>query len=536
MSLLTVLAGTTGWAWTNDFRSMTPATTAAGNTEFYQGNDLKYTATGGSDLPDTVAGANVITVAANRVWFAKDINGVQFMCSRGYTGVQAASATASSAAGTLTILRATTYKTVGTAIDPQNHCAYFAIANSVRGCDVDGNAGSDDSCLYMIQGLNGNFGVWLDYAGRIKVTSTGTNGSGGGTSSLYVHAGINQLMVRVVAGVVTLFLDNGAGTATVDTSITAVGNTGARNIINYFDSNVGSQKFFGRAYTMSFFSTGAATNGNIASIFAAGVPELVTSAKTKFVGFIGDSESQGFYGRMGYSVPSAIAEMEPTWFCYSTAHSGASIATLAHGGQPAVTGGTFIDHQLPQMQTAVTAWRTAGNTGLVDVVVYGGKNDCVGYVNGSQTLANTFADLDSLYGSLKQIANRTIGVVPSPVAKAVDNDTNVATCEVFMRALQASIISRVGNLIYDAVDLKSLYNTQGGTSNNCRASVVYDRRRWTPNGNSLVAADGTTSGEGLHDGVVGQDQTTGMIHGAVSQAFNASQSTTQIVPIPRRVA
>jgi len=69
------------------------------------------------------------------------------------------------------------------------------------------------------------------------------------------------------------------------------------------------------------------------------------------------------------------------------------------------------------------------------------------------------------------------------------------------------------------VDLKALYDTLAGTAANTRASIVYNRARWTPNGDALVAANGTTSGEGLHDGIVGQEITKGLIHGASRAAF-----------------
>lgn len=505
MSLDSIVQATTGFAFRHDYRTMSGDADGGAT---YPNASASSTGTTTS-LPSQAGATNAWVVAtANKAWLVTQ-NSLQGVSATNLTG----SSPYPAGPTTITFAGASLQRTAGTSLNPQSFSALLILADSVRGQDNASLGSSELASLFTILG-SGVFKVGKTGDNAIKVVSSGTGGSGGGTSTTYLHAGINILLIRSNGTNVRIDSFDMA-----QSTLTAVGATGAAAIQNYLDGESGGQKFRGRVYYDAFF-TGAISDDDWTAIKAAAASEFGVVAKSKFVAFLGDSEFQGFYDLPGSTIPHRVAMANPTWFVYNAANSAAKTPKNAVSGST----NNIEEDQVPRATTALTACKPTGAQWLA--VVGGGKNDGVAIAASAYTSTDVTDAQARIWAALKAGGfNQVVQVIPGPVAQVGANDVTVAAYETALRAIRTSNLASTA--IDGRVDVRTLANldTGNGSAASVRSVFTSKSSQWAPDADTdspttdLVSASAANSCDGLHEGIGGQTENAGFISIRSRQAF-----------------
>lgn len=321
-------------------------------------------------------------------------------------------------------------------------------------------------------------------------------------SSLYAHAGINAMTVRATAGVVKIqTFDGGSSSVGIVGALGSEAGLTSTYLLGY--KNNGTSAFRGIYQEDYLYSSGSTSDSDSDALINYAKTKYGLQTKTKFVGLIGDSYLQGFYNQPGRTIASGLAEAHPTWFVCNFGWAGVGTAAMD-------------SDQVPKLRTAVTACKPAGGTATAFVL--GGTND-VNSLSAAQILTN----LETITSDLKAVASGgqspvskvVVGCPPSRVDTGLA-DINITGYETTLTSLRTSIIAD-GN--FDAtVDIKGTLSTPVANTGTELHNLILNNTRWWINDgvSTIISAASGDSADGVHMGVIGQNEMTSLINTGVS--------------------
>lgn len=381
-----------------------------------------------------------------------------------------------------------------TTFDPQN-CAFIIVFKY----GVRGNTSDEDVVLLD---LNAKLVIKIDKTtNKIKVDSSG---GGGGTSSIYAHCGTNILYVASSATEVKVRSITQPDVSTLTDEI--LGTTASAILIFGSKLATGANRFCGQWQRVYAYTSAANSDADVLSAMQTIATEFGVQTKRHMVGFLGTSHMNGFFDVPGMSVPERVAEAHPDWLVVSFAKESAN----------------FDPEILAQIDECTTCIENmAYDSYKVVVFIEGGTNENLG---GGTTTATANTNLGTC---LTAIINGTADVdkivcgTCRPLAQIGASDVTVAATEVWNRAFAGLVRARLGVTIDAVVDRQATYDTGAGTAAACRTLVTADpsgiNRSFLPAAPTgtfgdgtyvvdLVAATAALGADGIHDGILGQEQ------------------------------
>lgn len=388
-----------------------------------------------------------------------------------------------------------------TTFDPQN-CAFIIVFKySIRG-----NTSVEDVVLLD---LNAKFVIKIDKdTNCIKVDSSG---GGGGTTTIYAHNGTNILYVSSSATDVKVRSITQPTVQTLPNEI--LGTTASAILIFGSKLTTGANRFGGKWQRVYGYTSAANSDADVLSAMQTIATEFGVQTKRHLCGFVGTSHINGFFDVPGMSVPERVAEAHPDWLVVSFAREG---AVFDDGGT-----NDILNNQTPYLSDAITALRPTG--GRVVAVLDGGTNENNGFTTPAQADGSMGEVLDVLVALVAASGGKVVGTTPRPLANIGANDVTVAATEVWNRAFAALVRLHLGTNMNALVDRQAAYDTGDGTAAACRLLVTADpsgiNRSFLPAAPTgdfdddpapyvvdLVAATAALGADGIHDGILGQEQ------------------------------
>lgn len=385
-----------------------------------------------------------------------------------------------------------------TTFDPQN-CAFIIVFKySIRG-----NTSDEDVVLLD---LNAKLVIKIDKTTHaIKVDSSG---GGGGTSLRYAHNGTNILYVSSSATEVKVRTITQPTVNTLPDEI--LGTTASAILIFGSKLTTGANRFCGKWQRVYAYTSASNSDADVLSAMQTVATEFGVQTKRHMVVFLGTSHMNGFFDVPGMSVPERVAEAHPDWLVMSFAKESANF-------DPEILA------QIDSLVACVAGMAPVG--GKVVVYIEGGTNENLG---GGTTTGTANTNLGTCLTGIETgldseaITNyKIVAGTCRPLAQIGASDVTVAATEVWNRAFAGLVRARLGVTIDAVVDRQATYDTGAGTAAACRTLVTADpsgiNRSFLPAAPTgtfgdgtyvvdLVAATAALGADGIHDGILGQEQ------------------------------